>query len=242
MTAQRQSGLALIQRPREVEASLWRRLRYEDQGHCRELLFNRHIALAKAIAGREYRRRPPHGSERADFEQLAMTGLLEAIDRFDPLLGPPFSAFAKYRIRGAIADGMSKSSEGAAQYNFRRRSEGDRLRSLSENGDATTADPIFDLTEIAVGLAIGLIAERAATMAALEANPYESSSWRDIEIRVMSEIEALPDAQRSVMIQHYMHGMPFNEIAVLLRLSKGRISQLHRAAIMRLRDSLKGPE
>jgi len=242
MTAQRQSGLALIQRPREVEASLWRRLRFEDQGHCRELLFNRHVALAKLLAGREYRRRPPHGSERADFEQLAMTGLLEAIDRFDPLLGPPFSAFAKHRIRGAIADGMSKSSEGAAQYSFRRRSETDRLQSLSENRYGAASDPVSDLTDIAVGLAIGLIAERAAAIAASETNPYESNSWRDIESRVMAEIEALPDAQRSVMVQHYKHGMPFNEIAVLLRLTKGRISQLHRAAIVRLRDSLKRSE
>src|SRR5689334_877835 len=109
MAAGRQSGLALIQRPQEVEASLWRRLRFEDEGQCRELLFNRHLALAKSIAWREYRRRPPHGLEREDFEQLAMSGLLEAIDRFDPLLGAPFASFAKHRIRGAVADGASRS-------------------------------------------------------------------------------------------------------------------------------------
>lgn len=237
----RQTGLALIQRPQEVEASLWRRLRFEDEGQCRELLFNRHLALARAIAWREYRRRPPHGLERTDFEQLAMTGLLEAIDRFDPLLGAPFSAFAKHRIRGAIADGASRSSESAANYGYRRRLEMERLQSLTEDAAHPPADPIAGLADVAVGLAIGLIAERAAT-ATSTISPYESGSWRDVEHRLMAEIEELPEAQRSVMVQHYKHGMQFNDIAVLLRLSKGRVSQLHRAAITRLRNRLNGSE
>ncbi len=235
----RQTGLALVQRPREVEASLWRRLRFEDEGDCRELLFDHHVALAKAIARREYRRWPRQGLERTDFEQMAMSGLLEAIDRFNPLLGAPFSAFAKHRIRGAIADGIAKSSESAAQYNYRRRLEQERLQSLSEELSAAPADPIADLAEVAVGLAIGLIAERAAAAAI---NPYESGAWRKVEDRLMAEVELLPKVQRSVMIQHYKHGMQFNDIAALLNLSKGRISQIHRAAITHLRNRLNGSE
>ena len=235
MTTLAPTGLALIQRPQEVEASLWRRLRFENEGRCRERLFERHLPLARSLAMRELRRRPQHGLERNDFEQLAIAGLLEAIDRFDPLLGPPFSAFAKHRIRGAIADGIARSSESGAQYNFRRRLELERLQSLSK-GEAS-GDLVTDLSKLAIGLAIGFIAERSQT-ADQVSNPYESNAWRDVEQSVEREIERLPEAERSIMVQHYKHHVAFNDIAKLLGLSKGRISQLHRAAIARIRERL----
>jgi RNA polymerase sigma factor for flagellar operon FliA len=240
MTGSPAQGLAIVQRPPEVEASLWRRLRFENEGQCRELLFNRHLGLAKALAWREFRRRPPQGLERGDFEQLAMSGLLEAIDRFDPLLGAPFAAFAKHRIRGAIADGAARSSENAAQYDYRRRVEKERLGSLARDPAPDQSNPISDLADLAVGLAIGLIAEHAGQTSA--PGPYESGSWQVLEQRIMAEIEQLPATQRSIMVQHYRSGMAFNDIAALLQLSKGRVSQLHRAAIMRLRNRLNGSE
>ncbi|MFZ2031078.1 MAG: sigma-70 family RNA polymerase sigma factor [Vitreimonas sp.] len=237
MTTERQSGLTLVHRPREVEASLWRRFKFEDQGQCRELLFDLHLAFAKAIARREYHRRPPQGLEREDFEQLAMSGLLEAIDRFDPLLGAPFLSFAKHRIRGAIADAATRSSESAATHSFRRRLEIERLKSLAAERDAISADPIADLAEVAVGLAIGLIAERVGASEGPN-NPYETEAWRELERRLAAEIALLGEPQRSIIIQHYTHGVVFTEIAALLRLSKGRISQLHRAAITHIRRRL----
>ena len=48
-SAQR-AGLKLIERPLGVEASLWRRLRYEQEPHCREILFDHYLGLARAIA------------------------------------------------------------------------------------------------------------------------------------------------------------------------------------------------
>ena len=240
MTRERQSGLALVERPAEVEASLWRRWRFEAEFRCREQLFNRHSRLARALAWREYRRRPSHGLDRADFDQLALSGLLEALDRYDPLVGTPFTAFARYRIRGAIADGLAHSSESAANFAFRRRVEIERLRSLEGNQTENTADALRAIAEVAVGLAIGLIAERAG--AEETSDPYQSNAWRELEVRLHQEIDRLPSAQRSVMTQHYRNGLPFGEIARLLGLSNGRISQLHRAAIISLRRRLGGQE
>src|SRR5262249_47303965 len=102
-------------------------------------------------------------------------------------------------------------------------------------------DPLTELAEVAAGLAIGLIAERAETMES-PTSPYESDAWREIEHRLLAEVDLLSKGQKSVMGHHYRHGMQFNEIAALLQLSKGRISQLHRAAITRLRKRLNGSE
>lgn len=234
------AGLKLIERPREVEASLWRRLRFDDEARCRELLFDRYRVLARAIAKGEFRRRPAYGLEKSDFEQLAYSGLLEAIDRFDPERGAPFEAFARPRIRGAISDGVARSSESSAQYSHRRRIEVERLRSLHKaNADG---DFVAELADLAATLAIGIVAEQAKALeseAVAELDAYETLSWRDMQLRVLKEIEALPDSERSVVQQHYVHGVSFAQIARMLGLSKGRISQLHRAGLMRVRERLR---
>jgi RNA polymerase sigma factor for flagellar operon FliA len=240
------AGLKLIERPAQVEAALWRRLRDDEDARCREMLFDRFAQLARAIARGEFRRRPAYGLERADFEQLAFGGLLEAIDRYDPLHGAPFEAYARPRIRGAIADGVARSSEGAAQFNARRRTETERLQSLMSNSArGQNANAIAALAELAGALAIGVIAENA-TLAARRSGgglgAYEGLAWRDMQIRVLEEIDELAGAEKTVMQQHYLNDVPFNEIARLLGLSKGRIAQIHRAALARLRVRLRHKE
>ena len=239
------AGLDLIKRPKEVEASLWRRFRYEGDTSCREMLFNRYLGLARSIALSELRRRPSHGLEKADFEQLAYSGLLESIDRFDPLRGTPFDAYAAQRIRGAISDGIAKSSESGAQYTHRRRMETDRLRSFHANEGSKPGDYVAELSDLAAALAIGIMAENAKATGVdwhahhPELEAYESLSWRDMQMSILTEIERLPETERSVMQQHYFNGVPFTQIAHMLGVSKGRVSQIHRAAVLRVRERLR---
>lgn len=233
-------GLRLLQRPRQVEASLWRRFRYESDDQCREQIFTLHVPLARMIARGEFRRRPPYGLEQADFDHLAFNGLLEAIDRYDPLQGAPFDAFARKRIKGAISDGLTKSSEGGAQYAYRRRIEIERVNALRP-GPSELENPFNALADLAIGLAYGLIAEGALQSAVdprsgLEA--YDNVAWRDLELRILQDIETLADNERTVLKQHYLNDVPFQEIARLLGVSKGRVSQIHRAALNRLRARL----
>lgn len=216
---------------------MWRRLRFEEKAPCREALFNRFVPLARAIAKGERRKRPRHGLDAGEYLQLAYGGLLEAIDAFDPLRGIPFEVFARRRIKGAIADGAAKANEASAQHAFRRRLEKERLTSLCAEEHAADADHIALLAELAATLAIGMLAE-SAKLESAHASPYQSAPWRDLEARVLLEIEHLPDVEKSIMRQHYLNDVPFSQIALLLGLSKGRISQLHRAALQRLRGRL----
>lgn len=179
--------------------------------------------------------------ERKDFEQLACGGLLEAIDRFDPLRGAPFQSYAKHRIRGAIADGAALSSEAGAQHHHRRRIEIERLHSVRPEKPPGDVDFIAQLADIAAALALGIIAEGAKHNHAPMINGlgYQSLAWRDLELSVLREIDRLPDTEKCIMQQHYFHGLAFTQIAKLLGLSNGRVSQLHRAAIERVRERIK---
>lgn len=239
-------GLRLVERPVAVEAALWRRLRFDQEHACRAALFNRYLPVARSVAMHEFHRRPPYGLEKSDFEQLAYSGLLEAIDRFDPLRGTPFDAFARHRIRGAISDGAAKSSDSSAQYSYRRRLEAERIRSLQQGQDSE--DPVAHLSELSVALAIGFVAE-AARAAQLEFmseqadfGGYDSIAWNELRLSVLAEIERLPAAERSVMQTHYLEGVSFARIAELQRVTKGRISQIHQSACRRIRERLRRPE
>jgi RNA polymerase sigma factor for flagellar operon FliA len=234
-------GLRLVTRPAAVEASLWRRWRIERQRACRPQLFDHYLGFAKRVARGEAGRRPAYGLDRGDLEQLAFQALLEAIDRYDPLRGAPFEAYARPRIRGAISDGLSQSSEAASQYSYRRRVEGERLRSLTTGLSET--DPIAALAELASGLALGLVVEDAARLLeeqpSEEPNAYESMAWRELQRDMLDAVAALPETQRIILQQHYINGVDFARLAELLQLSRGRVSQLHRTALLAVRARLR---
>ncbi|MGK6317897.1 sigma-70 family RNA polymerase sigma factor [Sphingomonas sp. DT-204] len=232
------AGLDVVLDPARVEAALWRRAKFEQDLASRETLFNRYRLLARSIAVRYARRRRPE-SDRGDVEQLAYEGLLRALDRFDPLQGVPFGAYARRRIGEHITEGVARLSDLDAQVSLRRRLQRERLRSFGIRGESE--DPLATLADLAVDLAIGLMLEGTGMIEGRDTrrSAYEGLAWRQAQAALASEIARLPQQQAIVVRQHYHHGLSFAHIAELLRLSRGRISQLHRDAVDRLRRRLR---
>jgi RNA polymerase sigma-B factor len=69
-----------------------------DTGLDRRRLIEDNVGLARHLAGRFSRSHAPS----QDLVQAAMVGLVEAANRFDPLYGVPFSAFATRTIIGEL--------------------------------------------------------------------------------------------------------------------------------------------
>jgi RNA polymerase sigma factor FliA len=230
-------GCKLVERDSNVEASLWRQFHVENKQSYRDRLFGFYQALTRSIALGEFRRRPRYGLDFDDFLQLALSGLLEAIDRFDPLRGSPFEAFARRRIKGSISDGVAKSSEGAAQYTFVRRQHSERIASLMAQNDLEQNTHLQKLSEVVVGLAIGMLLEASALdlVSTPEPDPYDCLAFNDMKRVVMHELSDLPDPGGLVLRRHYLDGIPFGTIAQSLNLSKGRISQIHKDALIALK-------
>jgi len=231
------------------DASLWSALRQAGSQSARERLFTLHVDFARQIAAKHFRRGRAPDIELQDLRQLAYAGLLEAIDRFDPGQGAPFRGYAARRITGSILNGLAKSSEMREQISFRNRIKAERLRSLTAKGldEVDAADALRALTELAVGLAIGFMLESPGLVAAPgEADPapnaYESLAWRDQLRRLADEIARLPDRERIIVRGHYLEGVDFDSLGKLLQISKGRVSQVHRAALGRIRTRLSQDE
>ena len=130
--------------------------------------------------------------------------------------------------------------EAGAAYHHRRRQEADRARSLADEADG---DPVAALAALASGLALGLMLEGTTLAVAGDgADPrpdaHHSLAWRELQALLAAAIVRLPDREGTIIRQHYEAGVSFTQIAQLLGLSKGRVSQLHAAAIARLRARL----
>lgn len=230
----------------DAEAALWTALKDGD-GPARERLFELHLPFARALARRERRQRRGADIDPDELFQLACTGLLEAMDRFDPALGVPFRGFANRRIRGAMIDGVAKLNEVREQLSHRGRMKRERARSLAA-GKAETMEPgeaMDALIDMAVGLALGFMLEGTNLYhdqeePSTQATAYDSLAWKEVVDRLVAELARLPERERTIIRLHYMEDVSFDRIAALYGLSKGRISQLHKAALMLLRKRVSG--
>ena len=219
----------------------WWRLKDESQLAYRERLFSAYAKFARMLARRHAWR--AHEREAVnDAQHWAYEGLLQAIDHFDMWRGVPFKAFARPRIAGSVHDGMSKLGELDAQHYARRRAERDRVASLRSQPDASL-DPLVEIGRLATGLAVGIMLEGTRVLdgggvADPEPSPYDTLAWHQLQAGLSSQVGKLPDNEARVMRLHYQDGLSFVQIAVLLELTKGRISQIHRSAVERLRKRI----
>jgi RNA polymerase sigma factor for flagellar operon FliA len=238
--------------PTGEEAVLWQQLRNQRDANARERLLELHLGYARIVAGAYYARRFHDEIEYADYLQYASVGLLEALDRFDPARGVQFRTFAARRMHGAILNGLERFTEKQQQIAARQRLRADRMADVkalagegsgTEAGTPQTADQLLAfVSEAGIGLALCWLLEGSGMVdagAASVSQPfYRSAEMRQLRQRLVLAIEGLPAQERTVIRRHYLQEVPFEQIATDLQLTRGRISQVHRRALLRLRGVL----
>jgi len=231
----------------EGEEQLWTELA-AGSAAARERLFALHLPLARRLANRRFRAQAGGDIEFADLYQLACAGLLEAIDRFDPARGIPFRGFAGRRIGGSMIDGVAQMSEMREQISFRVRARRERVASLlpAKRTPSARGEAVSALADLAVGLAVGFMLEGTGLFAPdseADSRPtaYDQLHLKRTAERLREVVATLPERERSILHHHYEEGLTFDGIGALLGISKGRVSQLHAAALALLRKRLKGP-
>lgn len=212
----------------------------------RASLVDAYTPLVRRLAARVYARRFGAELDYADLVQIGMTGLLEAIDRYSPARGVRFETYAAHRIEGALLNGLPACSELQRQLAVRRELVRERARSLQAEAPQERS-ALEHLAELAIGLALGFALEDPGAAEAQEPagpdNAYARTELMQLRRRLAELVEQLPEAERRVVFRHYFQQLPFEEIALGMKLSKGRISQIHHAALRRLRGrwrELKG--
>ncbi|MDF2465366.1 MAG: sigma-70 family polymerase sigma factor [Ramlibacter sp.] len=237
-----------------AEASLWELWRSHADASARERLLELHMPYARIVAASYYSKRFHDEIEFADYLQLASLGLIEALDRFDPAVGVQFRTFAARRMHGALLDGIERLTEKQQQIAARQRLEKQRRAALKEAAMADTVNSAAGngsqvlryVAEAGLAFALAWILDGTGMLDDGEKTEiipfYRSTELRELRQRIVDLVNALPAQERCVLQRHYFQEVPFHEIAVMLGVTKGRISQIHRKALGRLKDELRGQQ
>jgi RNA polymerase sigma factor for flagellar operon FliA len=232
------------------ESVLWQRLRDTGDAVARSQLLDMHLPYARVVAAIYYSRRFHNEIEFGDYLQYASLGMLEALERYDPERGVQFRTFAARRMHGSILNGLERLTEKQQQIATRQRLRQDRTRDLKAmaglDGEAAIPHEPEQLlrlvSEVGIGLALCWMLEGTGmveTAATCTEHFYRGVALRQLRERLLHAVDHLPAQEKTVVRHHYLQELPFDEIAVLLHLTKGRISQIHKQALLHLRATVR---
>lgn len=221
--------------------ALWTRYAADRDLEVRNELLELYLPWCREVARGLFRRRGGLVGEFGEYLQMATLAMIECMDAYDASHGPPFDAFALPRVRGKVLDQLRAQSEKHEQVSLLVRLRRQRAQSLHESGVAAPTDPFERLAYLSVGLAVGYMLEGTNLYRDERSDwsaraPYEGVDLLQRREALRQLVMNLPDQERRVLRYHYFHGLPMVEVARLLGLTRGRISQIHGQAIMRLRE------
>jgi RNA polymerase sigma factor for flagellar operon FliA len=232
-----------------AERELWDRCRAGDAG-ARQLLLDMHLPYARVVAASYFSKRLNEEIEFGDYHQLATVGLIECVDRYDPSLNVQFRSFAARRMHGALVDGIERMTEKQQQIAARKRLQQQRVDSIRDGGAAaprerSTEQLLAYVADAGLAFALAWLLDGTGMLHVeekAEAIPfYRSVELRELRERIVALVQSLPAQERRVVHEHYFQERPFQDIAEAMRLTKGRISQIHHRALARMRELLAEP-
>lgn len=216
--------------------------------HRRELV-ETYGPLLKRVARRIYRRLPPGADavEEEDLLSAGVLGLFEADLKFDADAGHAFDAFAEFRIKGAMLDELRRRDF----FPRRLRLKANKLRKATESleqrlGRAPSDEELCEELSLEPSELRKLrddctpyryvdAQDTAVTLEASTPNAYRVTEYRQTKTYLAECIKQLPEREQFVLDMYYNHELTLREIAEVLDLTVGRISQLKTAAINRLK-------
>lgn len=224
-----------------------------------EELFDTYLPLVRSIVARIKINLPPHIDEQ-DLNSVGITGLINALKKYDPAQKKSFGSYAAMRIRGAILDELRRMDwmPRNARTNFK------KLRKSVEELEQRLGRPAKE-EEIRQEMGLThkeynqLMAEvRPISFLPLDnANASEDSESTDLYEVIPDEnvtpvtskmekdeltqlvaerINQLPEVPRKVLAMYYFQDMRLAEIAEVFSLTESRICQIHSQAIISLRS------
>lgn len=226
----------------------------------REQLIKAHLPLVGFLVNRMVTQVPAYLT-RDDITSAAMFGLVDAANRFDNSRGILFKTFAEQRIRGAILDEARRLDRASRTL----REKQSRLVEAIEDLEKRYGRPPLE-EEISRALSLNLEDYRQmlgeishlACVSLQESldgsedgrtlmdcladpatvNPLERIERSELTRELAKRLEKLTEKEQQVVALYYYEELNQKEIAEVLDLSEGRVSQLHSQALLKLKTSL----
>jgi RNA polymerase sigma factor for flagellar operon FliA len=213
--------------------------------------------IVKMIANKIASRLPP-SIQLDDLVSAGVLGLMDALEKWDPNRETKLKTYAEFRIRGAILDELRaqdwvpRSIRDKAKIVERaiKRLEVDLNRIPTDEEIAAFLQmPLEEFHEVMLEIrpvsvlsideAILNDNEKKSLFNLLEAtkinSPLFQLNFKAVKKIMAESIEELPEKMRFILGLYYYEDLNFREIAEIMQVTESRVSQLHAAAVLRLR-------
>ncbi len=223
----------------------------------RERLLVEQLPQVKYIAKRIHDRLPPHVLLE-DLVHAGILGLIEAIQRYDPARHVELKSYAKHRIHGAILDSLRDLDWSPRPLRRKaRRVEEAQQRLRARLRYAPSESQLAEELGMGLDKFQHLLGElRGLDLRSLQSETMEEGSGRETHNNTQTEppedpftlclrsemtgllakaVEELPERERQLLALYYHEELTMKEAGAVLGIGEARVSQLHSAAIVRLR-------
>lgn len=214
--------------------------------------------------------RLPSNVELDDLIQAGLMGLLDAIRRYQEMAEAQFETYAITRIRGSMLDELRSQDWLSRSVRAKSRQietaihtlRQQLLRQPTEQEVATELDLSLDeyqlLLEEAQGVQVihyedfshhnadgqgdvlGFLSDMADSNA--DGNPLNHLVSNELRVALIEAIDALPDREKLLFTLQFQEDLNQKEIAAVMEITEGRVSQLRSQAIARIRAHLKAAD
>lgn len=227
----------------------------------RNELVMRELPQVYYVAAR-IRERLPKQVDMEDLVQAGVIGLLEACRNYDSLKDAQFSTFAKFRIRGAIVDSLRKLDWGSRTLRRRGREINSTVAKLESSlgrqplEEEIAADMQMTLDELQSTMTqldgLYLVGQRTSpshdhaesydliesAQSSDDDNPFNVCLQGERRAQLVEAVSQLSEREQLILSLYYKEELTMKEVSKVVGIAVSRVSQIHAAAMVKLRASL----
>lgn len=213
----------------------------------------KHYAPKIKYLGLRLKAKLPKSVELNDLLSAGTLGLMEALGKFRPELGIKFETYAENRIKGAMLDELRRMDwfsrglrhrvrtlEEAIKKHENRLGRQPTEEDLQRETGLSERDVRFGLEALQNQLCLNLDAIQDTFSTERQAHtdnePYQATALQELIRKVAGLIDDLTPREKMVMSLYYSDELNMKEVAEVMGITEGRVSQLHSQAMTRLRN------
>ncbi|MDR0454308.1 MAG: FliA/WhiG family RNA polymerase sigma factor [Deferribacteraceae bacterium] len=202
----------------------------------------------------------PSSVDMDEIYSAASLGLIECLDKYDKSRNIAFSTYVEHRVKGSILDALRgmdflsrnarakvKALEAASEELKQKLG---RIPNAGEIAEYTQTDEeevyrTYDLLNADKPLSLDDTSgdeDGVSLVEFIQSNylsPEDDVLQTSLTERMGEEIDKLPEKERLVVSLYYYEELTMKEVANVLGITESRVSQLHTAAIQKMKKRLK---
>jgi len=223
----------------------------------KENLILEYAPIVKMIA-HKIASRLPASIQLDDLISAGVLGLMDALEKWDPNRETKLKTYAEFRIRGAILDELRAQDWVPRSIRDKAKLVERAIKRLEVDLDRMPTDeeiasflqlPLEEFHEIMLEIRpVSVLSideselndnEKKSLLNLLEAakinSPLFQLNFKAVKKTMAEAIEELPEKMRFILSLYYYEDLNFREISEIMQVTESRVSQLHAAAVLRLR-------